>query len=207
MTAPCELRTARLLLRFHEQKDIPAIVRLAGAREIAATTLNIPHPYTEEDAQRFLAKAEEGFHAGRSISFAICRLPDGDLCGGVGFVISETHQRAELGYWIAVPFWGMGYATEASRAVVEYGFTNLGLHRIHAHYFSENTASSRVLEKIGMRHEGQLRNHFQKWNRYIDVEVCGILAEEFRASEPTQDGVASQGSEPVRRSDGYREGE
>jgi RimJ/RimL family protein N-acetyltransferase len=183
MNAPCELRTARLLLRFHKQEDIPAVVRLAGAREVAATTLNIPHPYTDEDARKFLVESAEGFRAGRSVSFAICKLPSGELCGGAGLAISETHQRAELGYWIAVPFWGMGYATEAARAVVEFGFASLGLHRIHAHYFAENRASGRVLEKIGMRHEGRLRNHFQKWNRFIDVENCGILAEEFRAGE------------------------
>jgi [ribosomal protein S5]-alanine N-acetyltransferase len=184
MTAPCELRTARLLLRSHEQEDIPAIVRLAGAREIAATTLNIPHPYAEEDARNFLAKSGEDFRAGRSVSFAICRRPGGELCGGAGLVISEEHRRAELGYWIAVPFWGMGYATEAARAVIEFGFAALRLHRINAHYFSGNRASGRVLEKIGMRHEGRLREHVQKWDRYIDVEMCGMLAEDFRVGEP-----------------------
>jgi RimJ/RimL family protein N-acetyltransferase len=185
MNAPGELRTARLLLRFHKQEDIPALVQLAGAREVAATTLNIPHPYTDEDARKFLIDSAENFRAGRSLSFAICRQPGGELCGGAGLDISETHQRAELGYWIGVPYWRMGYATEAARAVVEFGFANLGLHRIHAHYFAENTASGRVLEKIGMRPEGRLRNHFQKWNRFIDVENCGILSEEFREGQKT----------------------
>ena len=207
MAAPCELRTARLLLRFHEQKDIPALVRLAGAREIAATTLNIPHPYTEEDARKFLAQSADGFLAGRSMSFAICKLPGSELCGGTGLDISETHRRAELGYWIAVPFWGMGYATEAARAMVEFGFTTLRLHKVHAHYFAENKASGRVLEKIGMRHEGRLRNHFQKWNRYIDVEVCGILSEEFRQAERARGSGSSSASAPGRHTDLSRESE
>jgi RimJ/RimL family protein N-acetyltransferase len=218
MPAPCELRTARLLLRVHKQEDIPDLVRLAGAREIAATTLGIPHPYIDEDARRFLEKSADDFRSGRSVSFAICKVPGGELCGGAGLDISETHQRAELGYWIGVPYWRMGYATEAARAVVEFGFANLGLHRIHAHYFAENKASGRVLEKIGMRSEGRLRNHFQKWNRFIDVENCGILSEEFREAErrrsessnesvpPGSTGSLSDG-EPVRRSDVSREGE
>jgi RimJ/RimL family protein N-acetyltransferase len=203
------------LLRFHKQEDIPAIVRLAGAREVAATTLNIPHPYTDEDARKFLIESAENFRAGRSLSFAICRQPDGELCGGAGLAISETHQRAELGYWIGVPFWRRGYATEAARAVLQFGFANLGLHRIHAHYFAENTASGRVLEKIGMRPEGRLRNHFQKWNRFIDVENCGILAEEFREAEgarqsesqPASSTENSSKREPARRSEVSREGE
>jgi len=186
VTAPCELRTARLLLRSHEDEDLPAIVRMAGVREIAATTLNIPHPYTMEDARKFLAESRVDFSAGRAVSFAICRLPRGELRGGAGLAISDAHQRAELGYWIAVPFWGIGYATEAARAVVEYGFVKMGLHKIHAHVFAENTASSRVLEKIGMRREGRLRDHFQKWNRFIDVDNFGMTAEEFPGSEPNR---------------------
>jgi RimJ/RimL family protein N-acetyltransferase len=227
VTAPLELRTARLLLRFHKQEDIPSLVRLAGAREVAATTLNIPHPYTDEDARKFLTRSEDDFRAGRSVSFAICKLPGDELCGGAGLEISETHQRAELGYWIGVPYWRKGYATEAARAMLEYGFANLGLHRIHAHYFAENTASGRVLEKIGMRAEGRLRNHFQKWNRFIDVENCGILSEEFRQAERARksesesssrtensserDSASRTGStgkgEPARRSEVSREGE
>ena len=114
MTAPRELRTLRLLLRSFEPGDIPTIVRLAGAREIAATTINIPHPYTEEDAQNFLAHADEDFRAGRSVTFAVTALPAGDLCGAVGLAIVPAHERAELGYWIGVPYWGQGFATEAA---------------------------------------------------------------------------------------------
>ncbi len=183
MTAPQELRTARLLLRSLEREDVPALVRLAGANEIATTTLNIPYPYAEDDAQSFLAKANEDFRAGRSVSFAISILPGHDLCGAVGLTISETHRRAELGYWIGVPFWGRGYATEAASAAVAFGFETLHLRRIYAHHFAGNTASQRVLEKIGMRHEGQSRQHIQKWDRFVDLENYGLLGEEFRRSE------------------------
>jgi RimJ/RimL family protein N-acetyltransferase len=183
MTAPNQIRTARLLLRPIETGDVIALVRLAGAREIAATTLSIPHPYTENDARTFLAKSRDDFSAGRSVSFAIAELPGRDLCGSVGLNISGVHKRAELGYWIAVPFWGKGYATEAARAVVEFGFETLRLHRINAHYFAGNTGSRRVLEKIGMRHEGRFREHIQKWDRFVDIENYGLLAKEFRSGE------------------------
>jgi RimJ/RimL family protein N-acetyltransferase len=194
MTAQQELRTPRLLLRSFNGEDVPAMVRLAGVNDIAATTLNIPHPYSEVDAQNFLAKANEDFHAGRSISFAISISPGRELCGAVGLNIAGTHMHAELGYWIGVPFWGKGYATEAAGAVVAFGFQMLGLHRIYAHHFAGNTASQRVLEKIGMRHEGRFRQHIQKWDRFIDVENYGVLAEEFRTGGP------------ARRSDVSREG-
>jgi ribosomal-protein-alanine N-acetyltransferase len=180
MTAPKELRTARLLLRSFVHEDAPAIVRLAGAREIAATTLQIPHPYSEEDARTFLAKANEDYRAGRSVSFAISLVSTGDLCGAVGLHIADRHKHAELGYWIGVPFWGRGYATEAASAAVAFGFETLRLNRIFAHHFAGNTGSGRVLEKIGMRHEGRFRQHIRKWDRFIDLENYGVLASEFR---------------------------
>jgi RimJ/RimL family protein N-acetyltransferase len=195
MTAPRDLRTARLLLRSLVREDVPAFVRLAGAKEIAATTIQIPHPYAEDDARSFLAKASEDFLAGRSVSFAISVLPGDELCGAVGLHLADEHKRAELGYWIGAPFWGRGYATEAAMAAVALGFETLRLNRIYAQHFAGNTASQRVLEKIGMRHEGRSRQHIQKWNRFVDVENYGLLAEEFRSSEP------------ARRSNVSREGE
>jgi ribosomal-protein-alanine N-acetyltransferase len=195
MTAPQELLTARLLLRSLEREDVPTLVRLAGANEIAATTLNIPYPYVQDDARSFLDKANEDFRAGFSVSFAIAILPGREICGVVGLHITDTHMRAELGYWIGAPFWGKGFATEAARAAAAFGFETLHLHRIYAHHFSGNTASRRVLEKIGMRHEGQSRQHIRKWDRYVDVENYGLLAEEFLRGEPARRSNDSGGGE------------
>jgi [ribosomal protein S5]-alanine N-acetyltransferase len=182
VTAPGELQTSRLLLRSIGREDIPALVRLAGAREIAATTLGIPHPYVEEDARNYVSKSEEDFLAGRSVIFAICKLPESEFCGAIGLIIAEAHRRAELGYWVGVPNWNRGYATEAAKAVLAFGFHTLRLNRIYAHHTSGNTGSRRVIQKIGMRHEGCFRQHVQKWNKFIDIENYGILAEEFVSS-------------------------
>ncbi len=179
MTAPQALRTARLLLRSYDREDIPAIVRLAGAREIAATTINIPYPYAEEDAESFLTKASEEFRAGRAVIFGVAIPPGREPYGGVGLNIVGEHNHAELGYWIGVPYWGCGYATEAASAVVAFGFETLRLNRICAHCFAGNAASRRVLEKIGMRLEGRSREHVRKWDRFIDLENYGLLAAEY----------------------------
>lgn len=177
MTAPRELRTARLVLRSFTREDAPAIARLAGDRQIAATTVRIPHPYTEDDARAFLAGADQDFRSGRTIVFAISISSDNELCGAVGLHIAEPHKHAELGYWIGVPFWGRGYATEATSAAVSFGFENLELNRIFAQCFSGNAASHRVLKKIGMQHEGRLRQHIQKWGEFVDVDNYGLLRE------------------------------
>ena len=179
MTAPQELRTARLLLRSLERSDIPDLVRLAGAREVAATTINIPHPYTASDAEGFIAHAETEAAAGRSAVFAVIIASGRELCGAVGLTITPASHRAELGYWIGVPYWSRGFATEAASAALQFGFDTLGLRKIHASHFAGNVASQRVLEKIGMRHEGCFHAHVLKWDQEIDLENYGMPACEF----------------------------
>jgi [ribosomal protein S5]-alanine N-acetyltransferase len=163
------------VLRPYSEEDIPALVRLAGAREVAATTLRIPHPYTEENAWEYLATCRAEAASGPVTRFAITLRSDGQFCGGAGFRLDPAHSHAELGYWLGVPFWGQGYATEAARAMLDYGFNTLGLYRIYASHFAGNTASGRVLRKVGMKYEGRLREHICKWEKFHDSEFYGIV--------------------------------
>lgn len=176
------LQTERLTLRVYALSDIPALVPLIGAGEVAATTLRIPHPYSESYARDFIAKAQEDLASGSCLRLAIVLRERDTLCGGVGLQIEREHGRAELGYWIGVPYWGNGYATEAARSVVNYGFGTLGLHRIFASHFTNNPASARILRKIGMRHEGSLRGHILKWGEFLDLEMYGMLASDMDRS-------------------------
>lgn len=178
-----QLQTQRLLLRRFEDRDLAELVRLAGAREIAAGTLRIPHPYSEQDARKFIADTRERSAKGISCNFAITGRSDGALIGSIGLEFEQAHHRAELGYWIGVPHWGQGYATEAARAVLRYGFGTLGLVRICAHHLDFNTASARVLQNIGMKREGRLRQHIAKWEHQYDVEVYGALHDEFLSTK------------------------
>ena len=175
------LETPRLKLRQYQEDDIAELVPLISAREVAATTLRIPHPYTEHDAREYLAKAKTD-HEGQ-VRRAITLRPRGQLIGGIGLAVDEQHQHAELGYWLGVPYWGKGYATEAAQAMLRYGFQELGLHRIFATHYMHNPASGRILMKLGMRHEGRQREHICKWDQFIDVELYGILRREWEQHE------------------------
>ena len=178
------IETERLLLRPLQLSDIPQLVRLIGAREVAATTLRIPHPYTEEDARAYIAGPQDGSTNRAAIAGqAIVRKHDSQLIGGIGLSVEPDHPRAELGYWIGVPYWGNGYATEAARALVAHGFRDLKLNRIFAGHFGGNAASGRVLQKIGMRHEGCQRAHILKWGRFLDCEMYGILRSEWEENQ------------------------
>jgi [ribosomal protein S5]-alanine N-acetyltransferase len=169
------LETQRLVLRSWNQSDIPELVPLIGTREVAATTLRIPHPYREEHAREFLSSiAKEN-----ELRLSVRLRRDGRLVGGIGLHPNAPNQHAELGYWLGVPFWGNGYASEAAHAVVCYGFEQIQLHRIFASHFEGNAASARILQKLGMRHEGCMRQHILKWGRFIDIQLYGVLREEF----------------------------
>jgi RimJ/RimL family protein N-acetyltransferase len=186
------LQTERLALRPYALLDIPALLPLVGAREVAATTLRIPHPYTESDAQEFIAMTHEDHSIGSGLHLGIVLRMTGALCGGVGLRIEGDHRRAELGYWIGAPYWGNGYATEAASAVVKYGFGTLGLHRIFAGHFAGNAASAKVLRKIGMSHEGCQRSHISKWGAFLDLEMYGMLASDAERTPSAPQGTQHQ---------------
>ena len=175
------LDTARLVLRPFTLADAPTVQRLAGADEVADTTLNIPHPYPDGAAEQWIATHAENFKAGDSATFAIVLRATAELCGAIGLDISRRHRRAELAYWIGVPYWNQGHATEAATALLTYGFTALQLNRIHARHVTRNPASGRVMQKIGMTFEGIQREHFRKDDRFEDVANYGILRHEWES--------------------------
>jgi|SRR5882672_11216998 len=181
------LETTRLILRPFTVADAPDVQRLAGDREIASTTLNVPHPYADGMAEQWISTHQAKYESGELANFAIVRRADNTLIGAIGLRINQQHTHAELGYWIGKPYWNAGYCTEAAHAVVAYGFEGLGLHRIHASHLTRNPASGRVMQKIGMYYEGCLRQHVNKWEVFEDLALYGILRGEY-VSHPRRQG-------------------
>jgi RimJ/RimL family protein N-acetyltransferase len=172
------MRTRRLILDAPVAEDAPELQRLAGAREIADTTLAIPHPYELDHAVAWIEQQRKEVERGRAISFAV-RLPDRTLIGSVGLRdIDPEHLQAELGFWIGREWWGRGYAREAATAVIRYGFERLALNRIYAHHMTRNPAAGRVLQASGMHREGLLRQRVRKWGVFEDVVVYAVLRDE-----------------------------
>jgi len=172
------LETVRLVLRPFTVADAPDVQRLAGEREVASTTLNIPHPYEAGMAEQWINTHHEVYERGEGVNFALVRRADHTLIGAIGLRLQPPHARAELGYWLGVPFWRQGYCTEAAQAVVRYGFEVLRLHRIYATHVTRNPASGRVMQKLGMTYEGCARQHVQKWGVFEDLAMYGILRSE-----------------------------
>jgi RimJ/RimL family protein N-acetyltransferase len=170
------LSTARLVLRPFRLEDAPEVQRLAGAREIAASTLTVPHPYPDGAAETWIGTHSAAWAERKSSTFAMTLKEDDTLVGAIGLMLTMEDRRAELGYWVGLPWWNCGYATEAGRALLDFGFGPLGLHRIMARHLARNPASGRVMEKLGMEREGVLRHHVLKWGVFEDLVVYAALA-------------------------------
>lgn len=180
-----ELKTEHLLLRRFEDKDAEAIQTMAGEYAIAEMTLNIPHPYIDGMAQIWMESHQAEFESGMGVVFAMHERGTDQLVGAVGLTLTKRFNRAELGYWVGKPFWGRGYATEASEEVLRYGFEIMRLNKISASHMTRNPASGKVMLKIGMEKEGLLKQHALKWDQFVDLSVYGILAEKWRDTRKT----------------------
>jgi ribosomal-protein-alanine N-acetyltransferase len=157
--------------------DKPALIELLNDRDIYERTFRIPFPYTDADAEAWLALvAKITNQQGRLVQWAVRSADDALIggCGFDGFQIGKSH-RAEIGYWLARPFWGRGIMSAVVQRVCQHAFKEFGLVKITAHVVTYNPASARILEKCGFQEEGLLRKHFFKDGKFIDARLFGLL--------------------------------
>ena len=137
----------------------------------------VPYPYTEKDAAEFI---EAMLAADKNATYAFAIHCDGKAIGSIGVFRKDNVHRltAEMGYYIAEPYWGKGIATQAIKQMCDYIFTNTDIIRIFATPYAHNAASCRVLEKAGFQHEGLLRQNAIKNGKSVDMKMYAILREE-----------------------------
>jgi RimJ/RimL family protein N-acetyltransferase len=139
------------------------------------------------------ATHQERFEAGELVTFAIVLQAPSILIGAISLMdLSAHHERGELGCWLGQSDWNQGYCTEATQAVLAYGFSVLGLNRIHGRFLKRNPASGRVREKVDMVQEGCLRAYDKQWEQFEDIVLYGILKSEWHNR-----------TEPMNALDGY----
>lgn len=167
------LETERLILSQLEERDVPFIVEYLQHRIFSDLTSNIPYPYVENDARSWLKMSKEAFDTNTGYTFAI-RNKEGQIIGAIG-LHDRDDDKAELGYWIGIPYWNKGYVTEAAKAIIDFGFNELKLNKIFATHFPHNPASGRIMEKAGMEQEAVLIKEVKKDGEYFDLVRYCIL--------------------------------
>ncbi|MBN2979450.1 GNAT family N-acetyltransferase [Pseudomonas fluorescens] len=175
---PC-LSTPRLLLRALEKHQAETLSTLANGPKIADDTASIPSPYTLQVALDFIEGMQEKFRAEGVLSLGMHRRDSGELIGVLSLRVKADHLYGNLGGWVAAQARNQGYAAEAASALMDYGFTELGLYRVGSQCFSRNKASARVMEKIGLRYEGCLRGAFLKNGVHEDMLVFATLRKDW----------------------------
>ena len=154
-----EVVTARLKLRRPQLGDVGALARLAADYAIASMTTRMPYPYQEGDARHFVSVVMAQDRK-RENTFVVDH-PDEGLIGAVGF-----HQTPdawlEMGYWIGRPYWGQGYATEASRGALDWADKDWGRKVVIAGHFADNPASANVLVKSGFLYTGEVQQRHSR---------------------------------------------
>jgi ribosomal-protein-alanine N-acetyltransferase len=176
-----ELTTERLILREFKENDWPDLL----AYQADPLYLRY-YEWTErtpiavqEFVQMFLDQQRE--QPRTKFQLAVTLKPDHQLIGtcGIRTESADVHE-GDIGYELSPQHWGQGYATEAARAIVEFGFTELRLHRIWSWCIADNVGSARVLEKLGMQLEGRLRDKEYFKGRWWDTLLFAILDHEWR---------------------------
>jgi [ribosomal protein S5]-alanine N-acetyltransferase len=154
------------VIRDWQMEDAPAIARYADNYKIWMNLRDLfPHPYSRQDAEQFITAV---MSAAPPRVYAIA--DSNEAIGSIGLMVKDDVHRftAELGYWLAEPFWGSGIMTRAVEGIANYALTVMGMHRVFAEPFATNTASVRVLEKAGFLLEGKMRASAVKDGKVLD---------------------------------------
>ena len=169
-----EIKLETCSVRSWRTSDVDALIQYANNYKIWLNLRDaFPHPYTRQDARAYIRSVRERLP---ETTFAIA--VEGEAVGSIGFVLRHDVERvsAEIGYWLAEPFWGRGITTEALIAVTRHAIDAHGLTRIYALPFAWNVASCRVLEKAGYVLEAQLRQSAIKDGRITDQMQYAFIA-------------------------------
>jgi RimJ/RimL family protein N-acetyltransferase len=170
------IRTERLILRPIGVEDLTVVQTAAGRREVADTMISIAHPFSTEDAERYVRSRVAAMQQERGAAFTLRTHAPTVF---VGFAelrdIDREHSLAELSFWLAIESRGRGYMAEALDAVLRYAFEDLGLNRVYAYHMVRNPTSGRVLSRLGFQVEGLLRQRVRKWGLFEDVVLQALL--------------------------------
>ncbi len=175
-----ELKTERLILRPMRMSDAKDLYAYARDPEVSRHVLWSAHTSVFQ-SRAFLRSAIRQYRRGEPGSFAIVLQASGRMIGTVGFMwVDREYKSAEVGYSLGRAYWNQGLMTEALRAVVAFGFDQLGLNRIEAQHETDNPASGRVMAHVGMQYEGTLRQRLKNKGKFVDVALWAILRSDPR---------------------------
>lgn len=174
------IETSRLTIRLVTQADLPALLEYNADD---AVTRYLPYASWRgmADAQEWLARAEARLAAREALQFVAVQRETGSVIGScLLFHFDEPSRRAETGYLLGRKHWGAGYMFEAMRALVDFAFAQMNLRRLEAEIDPRNTASAKLLQRLGFLREGHLRERWELKGELSDSGLYGMLRADWQ---------------------------
>ncbi|MDD5519531.1 MAG: GNAT family protein [Kiritimatiellae bacterium] len=177
-----ELHTKRLILRSLEKNDISSLVSLANNLRVSRYLLKVPYPYTKKDAKSFVTCCRRRARQRPRSEYVIAieSRTRRQLLGVISLMDVDRYQgTATLGYWLGEPYWRQGFMYEAAERVLSFAFRYLKLRRINVSASARNTASNRLIKKLGFAYEGTRRKADKALatGKIHDANIYGLLRE------------------------------
>lgn len=170
------IESERLIIRTLRMSDLQDCFALTSDAHVMSKTVALTKHTSLNECSDYLKQIIDAYEHNNAAWWAVTEKNTDRVIGFCGYVNYAPHfNRAELGYLIAYEQWNKGYGTEACKAVIKYGFMGMQLHRVEATVDTENSASIRVLEKLGMQREGLLRERVLCNGEYRDRYMYGLL--------------------------------
>ncbi len=190
------ITTERLLLREITEDDIESLVKILNESKIRESILEVPRPFTDRVASAWIDEQRKGGRMSQHYPFGVSLSQEGeDLIGYVALTVERQNERARLQFCISEKHCHQRYATESVKAVIDFGFSMLGIHLVSVAHLSCNKAAARVLEKAGLLKEGQLRDRVLRHDNFNDITIWSTIQGEWQSkgvstTEVYEDSVA-----------------
>jgi ribosomal-protein-alanine N-acetyltransferase len=177
------LETARLIVRDFRIEDAVSLAKHINHPLIAHLTANIPHPYSLEMAQKYIEENILGYAAVPRTNYqlAIENKENREVIGSIGLLkVDLKNSKSEIGYWLGVDYHRMGIMSEAEKAILDFGFDELKLHKIHGTALGINEGSNGLFKKFGFRQVGIFKEDRLKDGERIDAVLWELLNRDYQ---------------------------
>jgi ribosomal-protein-alanine N-acetyltransferase len=163
------LTTDRLILRAPDFGDIESLVKLLSDKSISETCPTLPYPYNERVAFEWIVNQAAYSSTGNFYEFIMILKSTKEIVGSLTLTLKSENQ-AEIGFWVGKPYWGMGYCTEASSAVIKFAFEKWNIQSVYAECMPNNKSSSKVLKNLGMVFEEKVKSYIYRIGKELELD-------------------------------------
>jgi RimJ/RimL family protein N-acetyltransferase len=175
-----KLKGTRINLRKLKKTDAYSICKHANDRDVSRYLSNMRYPYRLSYARKYIWSTWANLRKKTDYDLGIEHKETGKIIGMISLMKIDTNSKnAEIGYWLGKRHWGKGITSEAARLILDFGFNRLKLARVYARVVHPNTASVKVLTKLGFQPEGKNRKHIMRNGKWYDELRFGLLKEEY----------------------------